>query len=265
MTVYEEVIRHKVYRRRVTSAGTVTWRVRDSEIELLLVKQVGDERNWSFPKGKLEKSETLELCAERETLEETSIAVRAMEYVITLQKYSHEEKCKKSIYLYTAELLDPHAEIDWDKVPAQEITHVEWVKLSDLEENRQLVKPYQQIVLPCARAKIENKLIRDGSGESSLYESDVFACLDKILLYAPWIDEWALLKRELIKNTVGRARKMFSTTRFSSDALVSDFEQRLIFRWNQLTKNSIPTTDGTQPTEEIARARVETSYKRRNS
>ena len=64
------------------SAGTLLYRRRDSEIEVLLVHPSGNYNRrapWSIPKGLVEDGEEPELCARRETEEETGVRAAALE------------------------------------------------------------------------------------------------------------------------------------------------------------------------------------------
>jgi len=54
----------------VIASGALVWRVRDDELQVLAVHRPRYE-DWSWPKGKLEKGETLPHCAIREIAEET--------------------------------------------------------------------------------------------------------------------------------------------------------------------------------------------------
>jgi 8-oxo-dGTP pyrophosphatase MutT (NUDIX family) len=54
----------------VIAAGALVWRIRDDELQVLAVHRPR-YRDWSWPKGKLEKGETLPHCAIREVAEET--------------------------------------------------------------------------------------------------------------------------------------------------------------------------------------------------
>ncbi len=63
------------------SAGTLLYRVRQDDIEVLLVHPSGNyNRNapWSIPKGLVEPAEEAELCARRETEEETGVRAGAL-------------------------------------------------------------------------------------------------------------------------------------------------------------------------------------------
>ncbi|WGW12502.1 NUDIX hydrolase [Saxibacter everestensis] len=58
----------------VLAAGAVCWRERDGELEVLLIHRPR-YKDWSWPKGKVEKGETLPECAVREVEEETGYTV----------------------------------------------------------------------------------------------------------------------------------------------------------------------------------------------
>jgi predicted NUDIX family NTP pyrophosphohydrolase len=58
------------------AAGTVLYRVRERKLEVLLVHPSGNYNRkapWSIPKGLVEPGEEPELCARRETEEETGV------------------------------------------------------------------------------------------------------------------------------------------------------------------------------------------------
>ncbi|WP_084104700.1 bifunctional NUDIX hydrolase/histidine phosphatase family protein [Demequina sp. NBRC 110056] len=54
----------------VIAAGALVWRIRDGELQVLAVHRPR-YNDWSWPKGKLDKGETLPACAIREVAEET--------------------------------------------------------------------------------------------------------------------------------------------------------------------------------------------------
>ena len=58
------------------SAGTLLYRIRDGQLEVLLVHPSGNynrRAGWSIPKGLVDEGETPEATARRETLEETGM------------------------------------------------------------------------------------------------------------------------------------------------------------------------------------------------
>lgn len=54
----------------VLAAGALVWRVRDGQLQVLAVHRPR-YRDWSWPKGKVDRGETLPACAVREVAEET--------------------------------------------------------------------------------------------------------------------------------------------------------------------------------------------------
>lgn len=59
-----------IRRRSIAAAGALIWRIRDGEIQVLAVHRPS-YNDWSWPKGKLRRGETLPECAVREVYEET--------------------------------------------------------------------------------------------------------------------------------------------------------------------------------------------------
>ncbi len=55
------------------AGGVVSRRTERGETEVLLVYRGGGQRDWSFPKGKVEPGESDEACALREVREETNL------------------------------------------------------------------------------------------------------------------------------------------------------------------------------------------------
>lgn len=61
-------------RRTVQAAGALVWRRRKRTVEVLLIHRPRYD-DWSWPKGKLERGESLPACAVREVAEETGLQV----------------------------------------------------------------------------------------------------------------------------------------------------------------------------------------------
>jgi 8-oxo-(d)GTP phosphatase len=60
---------------RVTAAGALCWRLRQGQLEVLLIHRPR-YNDWSWPKGKLDKGETTPECAVREVDEEIGVQIR---------------------------------------------------------------------------------------------------------------------------------------------------------------------------------------------
>jgi 8-oxo-dGTP diphosphatase len=61
------------YKPTIWAAGAVVYRLRRNKLEILLVHRQR-YNDWSLPKGKLDRRESFETCAQREVLEETGVA-----------------------------------------------------------------------------------------------------------------------------------------------------------------------------------------------
>ena len=64
----------------VVAAGALVWRVRKGELQVLAVHRPR-YNDWSWPKGKLAKGETLPHAAIREVAEETGVRITDLSYV----------------------------------------------------------------------------------------------------------------------------------------------------------------------------------------
>jgi 8-oxo-dGTP diphosphatase len=58
---------------RRAAGGVISRRNGRGEVEVLLVYRAGSQRDWTFPKGKVEPGEADEACALREVREETNL------------------------------------------------------------------------------------------------------------------------------------------------------------------------------------------------
>jgi predicted NUDIX family NTP pyrophosphohydrolase len=80
------------------SAGTLLYRKRDGQLEVLLVHPSGNynrHKPWSIPKGLPDAGESLEAAARRETLEETGVTAGQLVPLgtVTYQKSRKEIHC----------------------------------------------------------------------------------------------------------------------------------------------------------------------------
>lgn len=86
----------------VLAAGCVPWRVRAGELEVLLVHRPR-YRDWSWPKGKVDKGETLPEAAVREVLEETGYAV-TLGLPLPSARYTVGKNLRKHVSYWAAEI-----------------------------------------------------------------------------------------------------------------------------------------------------------------
>lgn len=141
--------------KTVLAAGTVCWRRvaglngAPDQIMVLLVHRT-KQRDVSFPKGKLDKGESMPQCAVRETLEETGLRVRLSTNLGMISYMLPNEDVKKSVQYWVAEVT-PSAVNTSTFVPNGEISAIEWVLLSEVrkrlsyKEDKQLFKAFEQL------------------------------------------------------------------------------------------------------------------------
>jgi 8-oxo-dGTP pyrophosphatase MutT (NUDIX family) len=120
----------------VQAAGGV---VTNDEAKVLLIYRRG---KWDLPKGKVEENEPLELCANREVIEETGLNELLLRKPLAVTYHTYIEKGKDILkethwYLFDApgkQKLDPQLEEDIQKA--------EWVeveKVNDYKRNTYLL------------------------------------------------------------------------------------------------------------------------------
>jgi 8-oxo-dGTP pyrophosphatase MutT (NUDIX family) len=113
----------------IRAAGGV---VTDDEARVLLIFRKG---KWDLPKGKVEDNEPLELCANREVVEETGLNDLTLRAPLAVTYHTYTEKGKDILkethwFLFDApgiQQLKPQTEED--------ISKVEWVKREDLKDH----------------------------------------------------------------------------------------------------------------------------------
>ena len=121
-------------RRLVHAAGALVWRERGRHLEVLLVHRPRYD-DWSFPKGKLERGESLRTCAVREVTEETGVPV-ALGQPLGRVSYRLGAGTRKEVVYWAARPLDPasparRAQQAVTPAPASEIDGVEWVRVKE--------------------------------------------------------------------------------------------------------------------------------------
>ena len=118
----------------VLAAGALVWREAGRELQVLLVHRPRYD-DWSFPKGKLERGESLRTCAVREVAEETGIAVR-LEQPLEPVRYRINGGQRKEVRYWAARPMDPGdpaltAREGVVAAPVSEIDGVEWVGVKE--------------------------------------------------------------------------------------------------------------------------------------
>lgn len=120
----------------VLAAGTVCWRRvyddhGDPQIMVLLIHRT-KQRDVSFPKGKLEKNETMPEAAARETLEETGLEVSLGMHLGTIH-YDLKGGRQKTVQYWAAKVTDKMAVASQFR-PNGEVQALEWVPLEQARE-----------------------------------------------------------------------------------------------------------------------------------
>jgi 8-oxo-dGTP pyrophosphatase MutT (NUDIX family) len=106
----------------VQAAGGLVVRRRDDALEIVVVHRPV-HHDWSFPKGKLEEGETLELAALREVHEETGMSCRLLRFVGHTEYMDRKGRPKAVAYWVMA------AE-GGSFVPNDEVDELRWLPLA---------------------------------------------------------------------------------------------------------------------------------------
>lgn len=106
----------------VLAAGCVLWRDRAGELEVLLVHRPR-YRDWSWPKGKVDKGETLPEAAVREVLEETGYTV-TLGLPLPSSRYTVGKNLRKHVSYWAAEVTQKPTGIVQNP---REIDEIRWV------------------------------------------------------------------------------------------------------------------------------------------
>ena len=106
----------------VLAAGGI---ITNSQGEFLLIHRPRYE-DWSFPKGKLDKGETLEQCALREVLEETGFVCQLGDVVGSVM-YEDRKGRPKEVHYWSMNIMDgsfqPNSEVDEIRWVAELFAH----------------------------------------------------------------------------------------------------------------------------------------------
>lgn len=126
-----------IRRRTIVAAGGLVWRVREGELQVLAVHRPSYD-DWSWPKGKVKRGETLPECAIREVFEETGKWVM-LGPVLPLVKYTLKNGQTKKVTYWAAETTSTThpallARPRYRLASRREIDNTQWLDARDAEE-----------------------------------------------------------------------------------------------------------------------------------
>ncbi|WP_346935259.1 NUDIX domain-containing protein [Clostridium sp.] len=113
------------------SCGAVVYRTSNKGIQYLLLKSIGLDSYWGFPKGHMEYSETEEETALREVFEECGLKVNLIDGFRATDKYIIDNFIEKEVVLFLGE-----ADNSLTKIQVEEIEDYRW---SNYEEAQSLL------------------------------------------------------------------------------------------------------------------------------
>ena len=115
----------------INAAGGIVYRFKDEILEVLLIYR---NEYWDIPKGKLEKGETIPMCAVREVSEEVGSSLPSIVADIGITNHSYVQK-KKSFYKTTYWFAMIFTSVE-TLVPQTEegIEKIEWTPIDEAEK-----------------------------------------------------------------------------------------------------------------------------------
>ena len=123
------------------SCGAVVYRKTNSKTEYLLVRSLGDEGFWGFPKGHMEEGETEEETCIREVLEETGINIDLKPGFKHTLNYMPAENVNKDLILFLGNAREQKVVIQ-----KEELSDYRWCSFEDglelitFDDNKQILK-----------------------------------------------------------------------------------------------------------------------------
>ncbi|MGN9161843.1 bis(5'-nucleosyl)-tetraphosphatase [Clostridium sulfidigenes] len=103
------------------SCGAVVYKTSNKGIKYLLLKSIGLDSYWGFPKGHMEYSETEEETALREVFEECGLKVNLIDGFRATDKYNIDNFIEKEVVLFLGE-----ADNSLIKIQVEEIEDYRW-------------------------------------------------------------------------------------------------------------------------------------------
>ena len=112
-------------RPTILAAGAAIYREREGSVEVLIVHRPSYD-DWTWPKGKLKKGESLEECALREVLEETGVEGELGPELASVEYLDSSGSPKRATYFSMSYLRDlGHA-------PDSEVDRLAWIALDQV-------------------------------------------------------------------------------------------------------------------------------------
>ena len=115
----------------VVAAGAILWRREKNELKVLLIHRARYD-DWSWPKGKLDKGETVTEAAVRELKEETGLKVQLGPKLFT-SEYKLDNGAKKIVHYWCAEVTDEILKKQ-KFTPDEEVSSFKWVSISEAKK-----------------------------------------------------------------------------------------------------------------------------------
>ncbi len=103
------------------SCGAVVYKTSNKGIKYLLLKSIGLDSYWGFPKGHMEYSETEDETALREVFEECGLKVNLIDGFRATDKYNIDNFIEKEVVLFLGE-----ADNSLIKIQVEEIEDYRW-------------------------------------------------------------------------------------------------------------------------------------------
>ena len=153
----------------ILAAGTVPWRyTKSGGVKVLLIRRV-KYNDWSFPKGKVDRSESLPAAAVRETEEEVGLALTLGTNLGTIN-YTVGENLRKMVQYWAAQV-PKHVADSYEFQRNSEVKRVKWVAVDDVAEqltypaDRELFEVFADLVRAGVHDTFAVTLLRHAKAE----------------------------------------------------------------------------------------------------
>lgn len=152
-----------IRRSSIVAAGAVVWRVRDGELQVLAVHRPS-YNDWSWPKGKIRRGETLPECAMREVFEETGKQVELGQPLPTLSYMIQNGRTKVVKYWAAATMNTSHPSLlarpRYRLAPKKEVDNTRWFTVEQARERLTMaddLKPLEALVAAYEAGRLETR------------------------------------------------------------------------------------------------------------